>query len=103
MTVDVNPFFERLSVAIKQVHMTLHLLAFFYITLFLCMLGESIENFHIRILLTSSPQFLLSVDLMFDEGLIFLAEVRSITTLLTTQTVSLQTKIHFCGDILVLK
>lgn len=88
-------FFERLSVAIKRVHMTLHLLAFFYIVLFLCMLGKSIGNFHIRILITSFPQLLLSVDLMFDEGMIFLAEVKSVTTSLAVQAVSLQMKLSF--------
>lgn len=96
-------FFERLSVAIKQVRMTLHLLDFFYIYifLFLCMLGKSIGNFHIRILITSFPRLLLSVNLMFDEGMIFLAEVKSVTTSLTIQAVTLQMEICFCGEILI--
>jgi len=96
-------FFERLSVAIKQVHMTLHLLAFsyIYIILFLCMLGKSIGNFHIRILITSFPRLLLPIDLTFDEGVIFLAEVKSVTASLATQALRLQMKICFCGEILV--
>lgn len=61
-----KPFFERLSIAIKQVHVTLHLLAFFYIIL--CVFGKSIGSFDIRFLITLFPQLLLCVDVMFDEG-----------------------------------
>lgn len=65
------------------------------------MLGKSIGNFHIRILITSFPQLLLSVDLMFDEGMIPLAEVKAVASSLAIQAVSLQIKISFCGEILV--
>lgn len=54
------------------------------------MLGESIGNSDARILITSFPQLLLCVDLMLDEGMTFLAEVKSVTTSLTTQAITLQ-------------
>lgn len=57
-------FFARLSVAIKQLHMMLHLSDFYH---FIFMdAGENIGNFHVQILLTSFPQLLSSADLMSD-------------------------------------
>lgn len=65
------------------------------------MQGKSIRIFHIRILITSFLQLLLSVDSRFDGGMIFLAEVISVSTSLTTQAVSLQMRICFCRRILL--
>lgn len=76
--------------------MTLHLSGFFYIILFLWMPGRSAGNFHAQILLTSFPQLL-----AFNVGLIFLVRVKSMPISVTSQALSLQMKIAFCGEILI--